>query len=48
MTGLPPEENRLVPSGITPLPWVARIATHRLLLREGNIRTAGTPACIAG
>ena len=23
-----------MPSGITPLPWVARIATHRLVLRD--------------
>jgi hypothetical protein len=25
---------RLVPSGMTPLPWVARIAVHRFVLRE--------------
>ena len=29
-----PMENRLVPSGIKPLPWVARIAVHRLVLCE--------------
>ena len=27
-------EKRLVPSGIRPLPWVARMAVHRLVLRE--------------
>src|SRR4030095_17122794 len=32
--GAPPSENRLVPSGITPLPCVARIAVHRLVLRD--------------
>src|SRR3954462_5291727 len=32
--GVRPIEKRLVPSGITPLPWVARIAVHRLVLRE--------------
>jgi hypothetical protein len=31
MIGAPSQEKRLVPSGITPRPWVARIATHRLL-----------------
>jgi hypothetical protein len=31
---LPSIENRLVPSGITPLPWVARMAVQRLVLRE--------------
>ena len=31
---LPPMEKRLVPSGITPLPCVARIAVHRLVLRD--------------
>ena len=33
MIGVPPEENRLVPSGINPLPWVARMATHKFVLR---------------
>ena len=29
-----PARNRLEPSGITPFPCVARIATHRLVLRD--------------
>jgi hypothetical protein len=28
------ERKRLVPSGITPLPWVARMAVQRLVLRD--------------
>src|SRR5580698_9840289 len=32
--GLPLNEKRLAPSGIRPLPCVARIAVHRLVLRE--------------
>jgi hypothetical protein len=28
------DRNRLVPSGMTPLPWVARIAVQRLVLRD--------------
>ena len=28
-----PREKRLVPSGIRPFPWVARIAVHRFVLR---------------
>jgi hypothetical protein len=30
----PPSKKRLVPSGITPWPCVARIATHRLVLPD--------------
>jgi len=30
----PFSEKRLVPSGINPLPWVARIAWHRLVLPD--------------
>src|SRR5258708_6846543 len=30
--GSPLYEKRVVPSGITPLPWVARTETHRLVL----------------
>ena len=30
---MPPREKRLVPSGISPLPCVARIAVHRFVLR---------------
>ncbi len=37
---MPPIEKRLVPSGITPLPCVARIAVQRLVLRE-QARLAG-------
>ena len=37
---VPPIENRLVPSGITPLPCVARIAVQRLVLRR-QARLAG-------
>src|SRR6185503_18361169 len=33
-TILPPSEKRLVPSGMTPLPCVARIAVQRFVLRE--------------
>ena len=29
-----PSEKRLVPSGITPLPWVARMAVQRFVLRD--------------
>jgi hypothetical protein len=32
--GLPCSEKRLLPSGINPLPCVARIAVHRLVLRD--------------
>src|SRR5690554_3051750 len=32
--GLPLYEKRVVPSGITPLPWVARTATQRLVLPD--------------
>src|SRR5690606_2070297 len=32
--GLPWYEKRVVPSGIRPLPWVARTATHRLVLPD--------------
>src|SRR5437762_3127094 len=32
--GLPSSEKRLLPSGIKPLPWVARICWHRLVLRD--------------
>ena len=41
---LPPSEKRDVPSGITPWPWVARIAVQRLVLRdrqEGHSRHSG-------
>ena len=31
---MPPIEKRDVPSGITPWPWVARIAVQRLVLRD--------------
>ena len=31
---MPPIEKRVVPSGISPLPWVTRIAPHRLVLPE--------------
>src|SRR5690606_9039865 len=33
-SGLPSYEKRVLPSGITPLPWVARTATHRLVLPD--------------
>src|SRR3546814_6975094 len=33
-SGLAADEKRLLPSGITPLPWVARTATHRLVLPD--------------
>src|SRR5215469_5327233 len=39
-----PIEKRLVPSGITPLPWVARMAVQRLVLRDrqdGHWRHSG-------
>src|SRR4030081_93595 len=42
--GLPPIENREVPSGIRPRPWVARIAVQRLVLRDrhdGHCRHSG-------
>jgi hypothetical protein len=36
-SGLPPMEKRLVESGISPLPCVARIAVHRLVLRDRQL-----------
>src|SRR5690606_15691740 len=33
-SGLPSKEKRVVQTGITPLPWVARTATHRLVLPD--------------
>jgi hypothetical protein len=41
---LPSMEKREVPSGITPWPWVARMAVQRLVLRdrqEGQVRHSG-------
>ena len=42
--GLPSSEKRLVPSGITPRPWVSRIAVQRLVFpdrQEGQLRHSG-------
>jgi hypothetical protein len=40
----PRTENRDVPSSINPWPWVARMAVHKLVLRDrqdGQLRHSG-------
>ncbi len=41
------QRKRLVPSGITPCPWVLRIAVQRLGAATGRTYSCGIPACRA-